>query len=334
MVQQVTTDEQRGAVEQFLARFDLDYEPEHDDLLGVWDAGGQLVACGARQQALLKMIAIDPAEQDSPMFGQLVGTLVKKGFEAGVETFFVVTRPQHTLSFEAVNFRLLCLTDQVALLEYGPGLSAYIERHHNVRHHGNNGAVVVNANPFTLGHRYLIETAAQQVDRLYVFVVEEESSSFPFAVRYDLVCQGVADLDNVEVLPSGPYAVSAITFPGYFLRDSALVEAQQHQLDAVLFARQLAPRFTICRRFIGSEPYCAVTRRYNEALKKILPTLGIDVVEVPRATTNGGAISASTVRELLQQRAINTLEKLVPSTTLNYLESAAFNGLSPVAGRH
>ncbi len=334
MVQQAMTDEQRGEVKQFLARFDLVYEPEHDDLLAVWDAGGKIVACGARQRALLKMIAIDPVEQDSPMFGQLVGALIKNGFAAGLETFFVITRPHHALSFEATNFRLLCLTDQVALLEYGPGLSAYIERHQHTRHHGNNGAVVVNANPFTLGHRYLIETAAQQVDRLYVFVVEEECSSFPFAVRYDLVRQGVADLDNVEVLPSGPYAVSAITFPGYFLRDSALVEAQQHQLDAVLFARQLAPRFTICRRFIGSEPYCAVTRRYNQALQKILPTLGVDVVEVPRVTTSDGAISASTVRELLQQRAVSTVEKLVPSTTLHYLQSAAFTGLRPLAGRH
>ena len=334
MIQQVVAAAQSLEVEQFLSRFQLEFETDYDELLVVRNQRGEIIACGARQQALLKMIAVDPAEQGSPLFAQLVGELIQRGFADQKETLFVITRPQHALSFEAINFRLLCLTDQVALLEYGPGLSAYVDAYRDIRREGENGAVVINANPFTLGHRYLIETAADQVDYLYVFVVEEDRSSFPFAVRYDLVCRGVADLSNVHVLPSGPYAVSAITFPGYFLHDSHVVETQQHQLDATLFARQLAPRFAIRRRFVGSEPYCPVTRRYNDALQKILPSLGIDVLEVPRMATGSGAISASTVRELLRQRAVSALERLVPATTLDYLQSATFNLHTVSAGRH
>jgi [citrate (pro-3S)-lyase] ligase len=141
-------------------------------------------------------------------------------------------------------------------------------------------------------------------------------------------------VDNVTVLPTGPYAISAMTFPGYFLKDHEAVEAQQLEMDATLFARQLAPRFAIRRRFVGSEPYCDLTRRYNEVLRKSLPRLGVDLVEIPRTTTGRGAISASQVRELLGDRSRAALEALVPSSTLNYLLSSTFNtnGLAP--GRH
>ncbi|PLX94682.1 MAG: [citrate (pro-3S)-lyase] ligase [Desulfuromonas sp.] len=334
MVREVVGTQQRSQVKQFLSLFDLTFEDDCDDLLGIWDEQGRLIASGARQRELLKMIAVDPDHQQTEAFAQLVSELIRRGFNDGLETFFVVTRPQNSLSFEAVNFRLLCLTEQTALLEYGPGIAAYVDNHRPVRHDGVNGAVVINANPFTLGHRYLIETAARQVDWLYVFVVQEDSSSFTFDVRYDLVCQGVTGVDNVTVLPTGPYAISAMTFPGYFLKDHDAVEAQQLEMDATLFARQLAPRFAIRRRFVGSEPYCDLTRRYNEALKKYLPRLGVDLIEIPRATNGCDAISASQVRELLGDRSRATLEALVPSSTLNYLLSSTFNtnGLAP--GRH
>ncbi|EFA28598.1 ABC transporter, ATP-binding protein, partial [Haemophilus influenzae HK1212] len=38
------------------------------------------------------------------------------------------------------------------------------------------GSIVMNANPFTLGHRYLIEQALQQCDHLHLFIVGEDAS--------------------------------------------------------------------------------------------------------------------------------------------------------------
>ena len=63
----------------------------------------------------------------------------------------------------------------------------------------------MNCNPFTLGHRYLIEQASEKVDHLYVFVVEEDKSFFPFSDRIGLVKKGTADLKNITVKPSGKY---------------------------------------------------------------------------------------------------------------------------------
>lgn len=46
---------------------------------------------------------------------------------------------------------------------------------------------MMNANPFTNGHRYLIQQAAAQCDWLHLFLVKEDSSRFPYEDRLDLV---------------------------------------------------------------------------------------------------------------------------------------------------
>jgi [citrate (pro-3S)-lyase] ligase len=74
---------------------------------------------------------------------------------------------------------------------------------------GKIGAVVMNCNPFTLGHRYLIEYAASKVTHLYIFAVEEDKSIFPFKDRFDLIKAGTAGLKNSTVLPSGKFIISA-----------------------------------------------------------------------------------------------------------------------------
>ena len=107
------------------------------------------------------------------------------------------------------------------------------------------GALVMNCNPFTLGHQYLVEYAADKVDKLYIFVVEEDKSEFPFADRIELVRQGVQKFSNVEVLPSGKFIISQTTFSGYFSK----AELQDVQVDSSedveIFGREIAPTLGI-----------------------------------------------------------------------------------------
>jgi [citrate (pro-3S)-lyase] ligase len=182
-------------------------------------------------------------------------------------------------------------------------------------------SVVVNCNPFTLGHRSLIERASARCGTLVVFVLEADKSSFPAAVRLDLVRQGTADIPNVAVIPSGPYLISEATFPTYFLKEKSRATEVHARLDVQLFGTRIAPSLGITARFMGTEPYCPVTNRYNTLMKELLPPLGIETVELPRAETAGKAISASSVREALRTGDWQTLETLVPKTTLRYLRS-------------
>jgi [citrate (pro-3S)-lyase] ligase len=298
----------------------LRFEPEFDDLAELYDQG-RLVACGARAGYVLKMLAIAPSHQGTDTLGELVTRLIQSGLGAGHDTLFAFTPPQNVPTFQALNFRLLVTQGQAALLEHGPGLPAYLAAHAADITPGHHGAVVINGNPFTLGHLHLVQCAARQVDRLYLFVVREERSQFPFAVRFRLAREATAHLPNVTVLDTSRYAVSAGTFPSYFLKRLDAVAEAQMQVDLRLFAQALAPAFHLAVRFVGQEPLCPTTAAYNRAMAEVMAEHGIRLVEVPRLEAGGQPISASRVRAAIAAGDRNGLRDLLPPSTLAYLNT-------------
>lgn len=177
------------------------------------------------------------------------------------------------------------------------------------------GVVVMNCNPFTLGHRYLIEQAAKQVERLFVMVVREDCSLFAYAERKAMVEQGVAHLENVTVIDGSEYAISQATFPTYFLKRLDDAADTQMLLDLDLFRRHIAPALGTTVRFIGTEPTDRLTRRYNQLMHEVLA----DVRETARLEKKGNAVSASRVRKAMEQGDMSTIRQLVPPTTLPYI---------------
>lgn len=177
------------------------------------------------------------------------------------------------------------------------------------------GVVVMNCNPFTLGHRYLIEQAAKQVERLFVMVVREDCSLFAYAERKAMVEQGVAHLKNVTVIDGSEYAISQATFPTYFLKRLDDAADTQMLLDLDLFRRHIAPALGATVRFVGTEPTDRLTRRYNQLMHEVLA----DVREIVRLEKEGNAVSASRVRKAMEQGDMSTIRQLVPPTTLPYI---------------
>ena len=173
----------------------------------------------------------------------------------------------------------------------------------------------MNCNPFTLGHRYLIEQAAKQVERLYVMVVREDCSLFAYTERKAMVEQGVADIENVSVIDGSDYAISRATFPTYFLKRLDDAADTQMLLDLDLFRRHIAPALGATVRFVGTEPTDQLTRRYNQLMHEALK----DVRETDRLEKDGNAVSASRVRKAMEEGDMNTIRQLVPPTTLPYI---------------
>lgn len=185
---------------------------------------------------------------------------------------------------------------------------------------GKIGAIVMNCNPFTLGHRYLIECAKEKVDILYIFVVEENKSFFKFHDRIAMVKLGVKDIDNVVVIPSGKYIISSKTLPGYFFKEEYAEGEFDATQDLCFFARDIANKFDIQIRFAGEEPNDAFTRRYNEMMARILPKYGMDFVEIPRKKLGGEVISASRVRKYIKDKSYEKVRELVLPEVYDYLE--------------
>lgn len=198
----------------------------------------------------------------------------------------------------------------------------YIDRYFqrfNPHEYNKIGAIVMNCNPFTFGHRYLIEQAIEKVDFLIIFVVEENRSTFSFLERFAMVSEGTADLENVMAAPSGPYILSQTTFPEYFVKaaDEDLIKNTEN--DITIFAEKIAQHLNIKYRFVGEEPEDAVTSQYNDAMKKILPEHGIELIEIPRKEQDGRYISASFARELLEDNNIDAFKEFVPQSTMRVL---------------
>lgn len=306
---------------RFLKRQGLEADLSVESTVLVWE-DGELIATASRQDNVLKCIAIDPAFQGEGLTATLLTQLRQEAFDQGLRHLFLYTKPRNQTMFSSLFFYPVAKTDQVLLMENKKdGITEFVSSLPVPMKDGVIGAVVMNCNPFTRGHRYLIETAASQCDWLYVFVLSEDKSYFPAADRLELVRKGTADLNNVTVYPTGPYLISSATFPTYFLKDREQFETAHCQLDIEVFTKYFVPHFGITRRFVGSEPLSPLTNQYNEALSAHLPEKGVELQILSRVENDCGPISASAVRALLGQNQPEALRTLVPDTTFEYLYS-------------
>lgn len=186
----------------------------------------------------------------------------------------------------------------------------------------NVGAVAVNANPFTLGHRYLIEQALKEVDFLYLFVVEEEQPHFSTSNRHAMVAAGIADLeDRVRMISSGRWIGSSFSFPEYFTRERGVYYIPDTTIEGLAFAFLIAPELGIKVRFFGDEPTCTVTRSYQRQVEHMLGLAGLRSRTFPRFERDGKPVSASRVRSLLKDGNFEAIASLVPDGTLKRLAS-------------
>ena len=317
---------ERRAVEGLLERSGLVFEGSPDYTAVAEDCDENIVATASLSGSVIKMVAADPRWQEAGLSGAVISALMRAAREDGLYHLFVYTKPEMAERFAGLGFRELAASSRSVLMECGaPGVEDYRRSLEALRRE--NGApaaaAVMNCNPFTLGHRYLIEEAAKRSPLFYVIVVEEDASVFPFADRLELVRGGTADIANVRVISSSHYAVSAATFPTYFLKDrgESSVARAQAELDARLFASLFAPSLGLERRFVGTEPLSFVTALCNSVLKETLPGLGCEVTEISRAASGGEVISASRVRAMIAAGEEVGLAALLPAVTLEYLKT-------------
>ena len=283
---------------------------------------GNIIATGSRLENVLKCFAVDAVRQGEGLTATILTTLRAEAFKKGYNHLFLYTKPSNKEMFSSLFFYPIAQTNDVLLMENKKnGICDFINSMPLPSISGNIGAIVMNCNPFTLGHRYLIETSSKKCDMLYVFILSEDKSFFSADDRMEMVKLGTSDLANVVVLPTGPYLVSSATFPTYFLKERDDVEQVKCLLDIEIFINYFSKRFCITHRYVGTEPLSPMTKKYNDILKQHLPLNGIELVEIPRLENRGVPISASNVRKILKDGKINDVTHLLPKTTIKYLQS-------------
>ncbi len=315
------SDKKRQIWEAFIKNAGLVPDQDVTQTALLWD-DDELVASGSRNGNLLKCIAVAQNYQGQDLTSSILSALRQEAFKEGHSHLFLYTKPENETLFSSLFFYPVAKTDKVLLMENRKeGVRDFIESMPLANVCGKIGALVMNCNPFTLGHQYLIETASKECDHLYVFVVAEDKSRFSFEQRIEMVRLGTAHLDNVSVFSTGPYLISSTTFPTYFLKERENVSQVQCLLDIEIFTKYFVPRFCINTRFVGTEPLSPMTNLYNQALKENLPEKNVEVKEIARLELMDEPISASRVRKLIDEGKSSEVEKLVPKTTFNFLKS-------------
>lgn len=318
----------RAELEALLGANDLRLEADVP-LFVAGRIGPRLVACAGLAEGVVKCVAIDSACRGERLALKLMDELMAVAMERGQSHLFLYTRCGCAALFEGCGFhRLVEVPGHAVLLENTPvGIRWYCDRLRALRHEGRRiGSVVLNANPFTLGHLHLARQARAQCDWLHVFVVGEDASRISYVDRLDLVRKGLAGLDRITVHEGSPYLISRATFPGYFIKDACVVDACATAMDLLLFRTYLAPALGITHRYVGDEPFCELTRRYNADMRTWLEgdfngLPPVQAVELPRLEVAGGPVSASGVRRLLDQGAFDRMAPLVPASTLACLRA-------------
>ena len=254
----------------------------------------------------------------------IVAHLVQAQIERGHTHLFLYTKVDSAKFFAPLGFTEIARVDGrlVFMENRRDGFSRYLKSLAPYAGERPGAALVMNANPFTLGHEALVARAAKENERVVLFVLSEDRSLVPYSDRMAMVKAACAKYGNVSVVSSGSYMISSATFPSYFLKDADVVTRTHAELDATLFTR-IAAALNLTRRYVGEEPFSHTTSLYNEALAAVLPKAGVELVVIPRAQAQGEAISASHVRQLIHDGHIEAIRPLVPETTYAYLTGDA-----------
>ncbi|MBQ1585307.1 MAG: [Muribaculaceae bacterium] len=311
----------RTRVEQFLADSGLRLD-DVDYYAAVTDDDGNIIAGGGLQGNVIKCIAVGEAARDTGMSNKLISHLIGMATQQGAQSVKVYTKPDNSTIFRSMGFSVIAESPKAILMENGVrGIGRYTDYLRRMRGDRPDGAaaIVMNANPFTRGHRYLVEQAAKEATTLYVIAVREDRSTFSYAERLAMIQAGCEGLDNVVVLEGSDYAISELTFPTYFLKQVTDATDTHITLDLDLFARHIAPALGVTTRYVGSEPIDALTARYNELMQELLPQHGIGVKMVDRLMKDGEVVSASRVRQAMSNGSLSQAAALVPATTVLYL---------------
>ena len=311
-------------VEKLLLAEGIRRDKNLDYTCAVYDDDYNVIATGSCFGNTLRCMAVSHNHQGEGLMNEVVTHLVQHEYERGINHLFLYTKCNSAKFFGDLGFyEIVRIADQVVFMENRrTGFSDYLSELAKSKRNGSKiAALVLNANPFTLGHQYLVEKAAGENDVLHIFIVSEDASLVPFEVRKRLVVEGTSHLTNVIYHDTGPYIISSATFPSYFQKDDEAVIESHANLDLEVFVR-IAETLGINARYVGEEPKSLVTGIYNRIMSEKLPEHGVKCVIVPRKTEGGEVISASNVRQAIKEGRLEDIRGLVPESTYKFFASA------------
>lgn len=195
--------------------------------------------------------------------------------------------------------------------------------------------VVLNANPFTTGQKYLVQLAASRSSKVLVFVIQNRPEAgakgnhentgieFSFQDRMHMVKDGLSDIEKVIILPSGPYLISRSDFPEGFLSEDLGPAPAHAVLDSMVFCH-VCLSLGIKTAFAGDEPRDELSEIHLNALRQECRKNNINLKVAERKRLGERYMTSSLARQAIADKDVDELKQIVPQTTLSYLKELCF----------
>ena len=314
-----------AAIEKLLIQEGIRRDKNLDYTCAAYDDDCNVIATGSCFGNTLRCMAVSHEHQGEGLMNEIVSHLIQYEYNRKIYHLFLYTKCNSAKFFGDLGFyEIIRIENQIVFMENRrTGFNDYLNELAKNKITGKKiAALVLNANPFTLGHQYLIEKASHENDFLHVFIVSEDASLVPFEIRKRLIIEGTSHLKNLVYHDTGPYIISSATFPSYFQKDDRAVIESHANLDLSVFVK-IAETLGINARYVGEEPKSLVTGIYNKIMASKLPEHGIKCIIVPRKTESGSGdfISASNVRQLIKEGNFEKMKSLVPESTYKFFTS-------------
>ncbi len=309
-------------VKELLRQNGLTYDTDIDQTL-ILEGGERIVGTASISGKLIKCVAVDKKDRGEDLTALLLTAIIGAQRGKGQKNFFLFTKRELAETFKPFGFYHIASGKRSILMEYSRnGFRDYLEQLARMAVKADRvGCIVMHANPFTKGHRFLVEYGANRCRVLHVFVLSDEKAFFGKEERLALVTQGVSDLKNVIVHSAGDYIISPATFPAYFLKSPGEVAEEHARIDIDLFLEGIVSALGITDRFVGEEPEDELTAMYNRQLMELLPPRGIALHQLPRLSAGEWPVSASRVRRAILDQNRLELREMLPDSSYEYIIS-------------
>ncbi|MBZ2386619.1 [citrate (pro-3S)-lyase] ligase [Anaerococcus murdochii] len=309
-------------VDRLLANEGIKRDKNTDYLAAIFDKG-EVIATGCLFKNTLRSLAVDSSRQGEALMNTLISHLISEANSRGYYKLYLYAKLASAHFFKSLGFYEIARVDGVLCFMENEknGFASYLDSLNKAdKPYENVAGMVINANPFTKGHLYLVEKAAKENDLVHLFIVTDDLSDFDYKTRRELIIASTSHLDNIIYQECKDYLISSATFPSYFIKNEPDVIKAQARLDAEIFTK-IAKNLGIKKRYIGTEVPGSTTDIYNQTLIETLPKAGIEIDLVERIKIKGEDISASRVRKLIKEANFDALKPLLPQPTYDFIMS-------------
>ena len=258
-----------------------------DYTCGMYDDEMHIIATGSCFGNTLRCFAVSHEHQGEGLMNSIVSHLIEFQFSRGNTHLFLYTKCNSAKFFGDLGFYEIARIDgQIVFMENRKtGFQNYLRTFaKDALPEGLTAetptrkiaALVMNANPFTLGHQYLIEKAAAENDLLHLFIVSEDASLVPFKIRKQLVMKGTAKVLGITRRYVGEEPTSLVT--GIYNRIMS-EKLPEQGIECIVVSRKTCEDTPIS----ASNVRLALQNGDYDTLSKLVPQTTLDYFKSPEA---------------------------------------------------